>query len=435
MSAVTLARQSRFLPGLLLGLLILVGAKACINETPVPDWIVAPLLVRDDVGKSDAIVVLGASVVGACTPSNNALRRVLLAARLWREGHAPVILMTGGSGPAGCEVATAMARFAEEIGVPPQRLRIERASLNTHENAAYSGVLLRAWGYRRVLLVTDRLHMSRAAGAFAAERLAVHTAAVPIYEGHVDNVEMLDAGLREYLALAYYRSRGWFTAEQAAPAIVATDMQPRSMANPNGPVVVLGASYALGWPLERIGDTPVINKGITGQQSFELLERFERDVVPAKPRAVIVWGFINDVFRSPATSIDQTLERTRKSYVEMIALARKHGIEPIIATELTARPQTGLMAEVMNFGGMVLGKVGYQDQINRHVLATNDWLRELARQEGVLILDFQGTLAEPGGRRRRAFSQPDGSHVTPAGYAMLTSYSVPILQEFLVAGQ
>jgi lysophospholipase L1-like esterase len=177
----------------------------------------------------------------------------------------------------------------------------------------------------------------------------------------------------------------------------------------------------------------VINKGVAGQQSFELLERFDADVVSLKPRAVIVWGFINDIFRAPPGAIEASLARVRNSYTELIQRARAHGIEPILATEVTIRPRSETIVERLTaLAGSTLGREAYQDQINRHVLATNRWLIETAARERVLILHLQAVLAEPGGRRRTAFAQPDGSHITAAGYEMLTSYALPVLKEFIV---
>ena len=46
------------------------------------------------------------------------------------------------------------------------------------------------------------------------------------------------------------------------------------------------------------------------------------------------------------------------------------------------------------------------------------------------MLDFQRVLEEPGGRRRAAFTQSDGSHITDRGYAMLAAYAEPILVEY-----
>jgi lysophospholipase L1-like esterase len=202
--------------------------------------------------------------------------------------------------------------------------------------------------------------------------------------------------------------------------------------NPAGPVVILGASYAQGWKLERISEREVINRGIAGQQSFELLARFDDDVVKAAPRAVILWGFINDIFRSPAGEMEKTVARIQASYLEMIKRARAAGIEPILATEVTARPRNATVLDsVMTFVGDMAGKTSYQDQINRDVLAVNQWIVDIGAREGLTVLPFQSLLAEESGRRRRAFAQPDGSHITTAGYEQLSAYATPILEEHL----
>jgi lysophospholipase L1-like esterase len=203
--------------------------------------------------------------------------------------------------------------------------------------------------------------------------------------------------------------------------------------NPNGPLVVLGASYAASWPLATVAGRHVINKGVAGQQSFEMLQRFEHDVARQAPRAVLLWGFINDVFRAPVPDVDGVLARTRQSYQEMIRLARAHGIEPIVATEVTVRPPASWTNTVASWIGWLRGKRAYQDQINDHVLATNRWLADLAAKEGLLLLDFQAVLAEDGGRRRAEFTREDGSHITPAGYDVLTAYARPVLEKRLAA--
>lgn len=201
--------QSRFVWGVVCGVVAVGSARLAINRTSIADLMISPLLLTDTVGSADAIVVLGAGVVGDCVPNANGVRRVLLGARLWRQSLAPRVVFAGGSGNGSCPVAVAMAKMAKEIGVPPPNILVEERSRNTHENAELSAALLKEKGLRRVLLVTDRLHMRRGAGAFVRVGLEVRRASVPIYEGHQDNVEMLSAGLREFVALAYYRIRGW----------------------------------------------------------------------------------------------------------------------------------------------------------------------------------------------------------------------------------
>jgi len=200
------------------------------------------------------------------------------------------------------------------------------------------------------------------------------------------------------------------------------------LSHPDGPIVILGASYAGGWQIDRIAGIPVVNKGITGQQSFELLARFEADVVAARPRAVVIWGFINDVFRTPREQVDEAMTRAMSSYEQMVALARKHGIEPILATEVTARHKKTLAADVTTFIGGLLGKTSYQDYVNGHVLRGNGSLRELARREGVLLLDIQKALSDANDKRRKEYSANDGSHISPEGYEALTRYATPRLE-------
>ena len=429
--------RSRFVAGLVAGVLAVIALAIVIDESPIADWIVNPLLVADGTAAepADAVVVMGAGVIGDCVPNNNALRRVILGVRQWRAQPRSVLLFTGGTGDT-CPVAEAMARTAREFGVPKDRIRVETAATNTHENAELTATLLRGWGMSRVTLVTDHIHMRRAAGTFERSGFTVRPASVPIYEGHEDDAAMLWAGLREFAALAYYGARGWIgRAGETEDEAVTRSMPIKHKAVPasNGPIAILGASYAASWPLADVAGVPVINKGVAGQQSFELLERFDADVVAAAPRAVILWGFINDIFRAPAGAMDTTLERIRHNYEQLIQRARAHGIEPIIATEVTIRPRSEtLVQRLTTVAGALLGRAAYQDHINQHVLAVNQWLIDTAAREGLLVLQLQPVLAEPGGRRRAAFAQPDGSHITPAGYGMLTSYARPLLKEFIV---
>ena len=90
-------RPGRFGLGLVCGVLFVVLGRWAINRTTVADMLVAPLVLADTNGRADAIVVLGAGTVGRCVANNNALRRAILAAHLWRAGRAPVVLVTGGA--------------------------------------------------------------------------------------------------------------------------------------------------------------------------------------------------------------------------------------------------------------------------------------------------------------------------------------------------
>lgn len=213
-----------FSAGLLVGAALTVGARIAINETPVADWIVRPLVRPDSGGNADVIVVLGAGIVDNCVPNINALRRAMLGVRLYQQQRAPLLLFTGGA-PRGtpCAVGQVMADVAYDLGVPRDRVLVESESHSTRENAQKSAPLIRGIGGQRVLLVTDRLHITRSVGAFERFGFTTLHAAVPVNQGHPDNVSMLAAATREAAALSYYRLRGWLQGPDAiAPQSHAT---------------------------------------------------------------------------------------------------------------------------------------------------------------------------------------------------------------------
>ncbi|MCP9469243.1 MAG: GDSL-type esterase/lipase family protein [Nitrospira sp.] len=173
---------------------------------------------------------------------------------------------------------------------------------------------------------------------------------------------------------------------------------------------------------------------MTGQQSFEMLGRFETDVIAIKPDAVLIWGFINDIFRSDQDKIEEALARARESLSAMVELARKAGIVPILATEVTVRGKEGWKEGIASFTGKMLGKESYQDYVNKHVRNVNQWIKEKAAAEGILLMDIHAALSDSKGERVKEHSKPDGSHISEEGYRVLTKFLEERLKQNLPAG-
>ena len=432
-------RLSPFAAGLLLGVACVFGLRTLINHTAVADDIVAPLLNKPKPASADIALVLGAGLLGDCELNGYAVRRVLMAARLWREGRAHRLLFTGGSPVDGsCSVGDAMAKLAGEVGVPADAILVERASHSTYENALKSAPILHGLGAERVLLVTDEMHVRRASAVLAGFGITAVPAPVPVQLGHPNNVSMLLFGLREYAATSMYRANGWMAATPASAAAPPADCGPNGQKgpmntpatgwrHPSGPIVILGASYAAGLSLQPIAGHAVVNRGMPGQQSTELRERFDRDVVAAQPRAVIIWGYINDIFRAPEGGLPAAVTRAKDNVQAMVAQSRAAGIEPILATELTIRGEDTWGNWVMSWIGWVRGKSSHQETINARVQELNEWLRAYAARECLTVVDLHGILSDPAGVRRREYATPDGSHVPPAGYEALRAFLTPQL--------
>ena len=121
---------------------------------------------------AEAIVVLGCRPDSEGGASERLRRRVGRAVELYRAGAAPLLLFSGGgSGPV--PEAEIMRDLARAAGVPDAALLCEPASRNTVENAVNSTRLLRERGITRIVLVSDRTHLPRAALLFRRAGLDV----------------------------------------------------------------------------------------------------------------------------------------------------------------------------------------------------------------------------------------------------------------------
>ena len=185
-------------------------------------------------------------------------------------------------------------------------------------------------------------------------------------------------------------------------------------------LVIIGASYAKGWNPTELAGLKVINRGVGGEQTHEILARFDQDVLMQAPRAVIIWGFINDIFRSTPEEVEKKLVRSRENLSSMIDKARSKGIVPILATEVTLPVSDSWKAQLAGWIGTLRGKKSYQDYINGHVMEMNHWVRRIAEEKKLTVLDFEKVLADEKGRRRVEYTTEDGTHLSPKAYAALT---------------
>ena len=188
------------------------------------EQLTAPLQVVHNTG-AQAIVVLAAGRVrdapeygGRDIPDYIALARLRYAARLQRATKLPV-LVTGGNGlvdDTSWSKAEAMAAaLRDDFGVPVKW--IEGKSSNTAENAAFSAALLRPDAVRRVLLVTDAMHMPRSRTAFQRAGMDVVAAptlffshaplTVSAYLPSAEGLRQSWYAVYELLGIAWYRLR------------------------------------------------------------------------------------------------------------------------------------------------------------------------------------------------------------------------------------
>jgi uncharacterized SAM-binding protein YcdF (DUF218 family) len=126
----------------------------------------------------DVIVVLGAAQMPDGSPGPVIERRVAEGVRLWREGAAPYLLMSGGRTVSEVPEAETMAGLARTAGVDEAAVLKEERSTRTLENAVFSTQMIKGRGWSEVLVVTDDFHMRRAEYCFRSQRQPVWRAPV-----------------------------------------------------------------------------------------------------------------------------------------------------------------------------------------------------------------------------------------------------------------
>jgi uncharacterized SAM-binding protein YcdF (DUF218 family) len=111
---------------------------------------------------ADAVVVLGAEVLGPGRPSAAVRRRLAHGVEVLAKRGCDTLVVAGGVGRGGVSEASVMRLLALGMGVPAESVVMEETSHNTLEQAACVASLARERGWRLLVLVTDRFHLPRA---------------------------------------------------------------------------------------------------------------------------------------------------------------------------------------------------------------------------------------------------------------------------------
>jgi uncharacterized SAM-binding protein YcdF (DUF218 family) len=180
-------------------------------------------------GAPDGIVVLGGpidadlSVVHNTPVIRSAAGRIVAAAALARRYPNARIIFSGGSPDLfanDAREADYAGQIFEGLGIPKDRLMMERRSRNTYENAVFSKAIASPKEGERWLLVTSAYHMPRAIGLFRKAEFAVEPYPVDWRVGNdaadilsfsnvaVDGLGRTDVALREWMGLVAYRVVG-----------------------------------------------------------------------------------------------------------------------------------------------------------------------------------------------------------------------------------
>ncbi|HYV98790.1 MAG TPA: YdcF family protein [Gemmatimonadaceae bacterium] len=132
---------------------------------------------RDDHPRSDAIIVLGAAqYVGHPSPVLQA--RLDHGADLWRDGVAPLLILTGGVGTGDTtSEAEVGRRYLRGRGIPDTAILVERTGRTTGQSLRAASAILAERKLTSAVLVSDPFHALRL--RIIAHRLGMNVAISP----------------------------------------------------------------------------------------------------------------------------------------------------------------------------------------------------------------------------------------------------------------
>lgn len=177
-------------------------------------------------------------------------------------------------------------------------------------------------------------------------------------------------------------------------------------------VVVIGDSITYGFPYlpdySWVGLTSqelgmkMVNKGINGDTTGGMLERFFADVIAQRPTHVIIMGGANDAFER--TAAQEVLDNIRR----MTDTAIENSIIPFIGLPI---PCNYIQEENL------LGK--YRELLYR-----------ISADYGIGIIDFFSPMVDESGRLREGL-HTDGVHPNESGYRVMAAQAASFLRDKL----
>ena len=192
-------------------------------------------------------------------------------------------------------------------------------------------------------------------------------------------------------------------------------MMPKSSAPNMKKIVLIGDSITESWKgysPEFFADNPyLINKGVGGETTPQILHRFNADVVSFEPGFVIILAGINDIAQNTGyISVSETFA----NIVNMVEIAKAHNISPILCSVLPA------------------SKIVWKPEIKSAdlVIELNNKLKMYCEENNVVYVDYFSSMV---GEKKelRAELTYDGVHPDKNGYAIMEGILLDVLKKIL----
>ena len=177
-------------------------------------------------------------------------------------------------------------------------------------------------------------------------------------------------------------------------------------------VVFMGNSITEQWYSQRPDFFLANNyagRGISGQTTYQMVARFQSDVVNLSPKYVVILAGTNDIARNSGVI---SLKHIFQNIKSMCQIAKYNKIRPIICSVLPVyeypwRKELGVVAE--------------------SIKELNNMLRVYAEENRVVYVDLHSEMSDSRGGLPTEVS-PDGVHLNSSGYGVMERIIQPVLK-------
>jgi lysophospholipase L1-like esterase len=186
-------------------------------------------------------------------------------------------------------------------------------------------------------------------------------------------------------------------------------------------VLFVGDSITDNWDADWAGQQATFTQnnwldlGIIGQTSSQVAAPFDAYVDSLQPQAVHILAGTNDVYPGWQLSV------TAGNIERMVQNAKQHHIGVVIGTIPPWGP------------GALPEKADPSPQRFERIEQLNQWITQFAAQQNIQLVDYHSLLVGPNGENYIPALTLDGVHPSPAGYGVMTPYTLQALKAAMAA--
>ncbi|REH01762.1 lysophospholipase L1-like esterase [Flavobacterium aquicola] len=169
-------------------------------------------------------------------------------------------------------------------------------------------------------------------------------------------------------------------------------------------IVFFGDSITAGWEThdpEFFASKKLINRGINGQTTSQMMLRFRPDVIELKPASVIILAGTNDIAGNTGPT---TLKTILGNLISMCELAKANDINPILCSVLPAFDypwRKGILPA-------------------EKISNLNFMIKKYAAANNIVYVDYHSAMADEQNGMKSIYSE-DGVHPNEHGYLIMKS--------------